>query len=539
MGSWLLLLLFFHSLPLTLAGGSQTATITVNASSTVAETDDNFVCATLDWWPPEKCNYDQCPWGMASVFNLDLQNPLLAKAIRAFNPLRIRIGGSLQDQLVYEEPSMGYPCRPFEKQADGMFGFSTGCLSRAKWDELNLLFMNTGVIVTFGLNALHGRHQTRSGVWAGPWNSSNARAFMEYTASKGYPVDSWELGNELSGSGVGARVNAGVYGKDLIKLKGTVKELYEGWSSQPLVLAPGGFFDHQWYMDLLRASGPGVADVITHHIYNLGAGNDPQVINRILDPQYLSRITSTFQDLRTLVQKDGPWASTWISESGGAYNSGGRLISDTFLDSFWYLDQMGMAAKHSTRCYCRQSLIGGNYGLLDLNTFIPNPDYYGALLWHRLMGRGVLEVNLTGSPFLRAYAHCTKNRGGLSLLFINLSNSTDFIVDGDGHLFSGVVRDSALMHGLKSAVAWIGREASEGGGAAAGGCREEYHLTGKDGRPRSKTVLLNGVPLELTAGGDIPAMDPLLVPRQSPIRIMPLSVAFVVFPYFHAPPCCA
>lgn len=80
------------------------------------------------------------------------------------------------------------------------------------------------------------------------------------------------LGNELSGSGVGARVSAGTYGKDLIKLKEIVKELYEKCSSQPLVLAPGGFYDHRWYMDLLHASGPGVADALSHHIYNLGAG---------------------------------------------------------------------------------------------------------------------------------------------------------------------------------------------------------------------------------------------------------------------------
>lgn len=41
-----------------------------------------------------------------------------------------------------------------------------------------------------------------------------------------------------------------------------------------------------------------------------------------------------------------------------------------------YLDQLGMAAKYNSKVYCRQSLIGGNYGLLDRDTFLPNPDYY-------------------------------------------------------------------------------------------------------------------------------------------------------------------
>lgn len=41
-----------------------------------------------------------------------------------------------------------------------------------------------------------------------------------------------------------------------------------------------------------------------------------------------------------------------------------------------YLDQLGMASKFNTKVYCRQSLVGGNYGLLNSTTFLPNPDYY-------------------------------------------------------------------------------------------------------------------------------------------------------------------
>jgi hypothetical protein len=35
-----------------------------------------------------------------------------------------------------------------------------------------------------------------------------------------------------------------------------------------------------------------------------------------------------------------------------------------------------MASAYDTKTYCRQSLIGGNYGLLNTSTFVPNPDYY-------------------------------------------------------------------------------------------------------------------------------------------------------------------
>jgi heparanase 1 len=41
-----------------------------------------------------------------------------------------------------------------------------------------------------------------------------------------------------------------------------------------------------------------------------------------------------------------------------------------------YLDQLGIASTYNTKVYCRQTLIGGNYGLLNTSTLTPNPDYY-------------------------------------------------------------------------------------------------------------------------------------------------------------------
>ncbi|KAF2311239.1 hypothetical protein GH714_021126 [Hevea brasiliensis] len=438
MGFCLSFLFFLASIPIIFAQDVKYGTIVVDGTMTVAETDDNFICATLDWWPHDKCDYNQCPWHNSSVINLDLSHPFLAKAIQAFRHLRLRIGGSLQDQVLYEVGNLKSPCHPFRKMKDGLFGFSKGCLRLDRWDELNHFFSRTGAIVTFSLNALHGRHQIRRGVWGGAWDSSNAYDFMNYTISKGHKIDSWEFGNELSGSGVGA--------------------------------------------------------------------------------------------------SNGPWASAWVGESGGAYNSGGRHVSNTFINSFWYLDQLGMGAKYHTKVYCRQTLIGGNYGLLNTTTFVPNPDYYSALLWHRLMGKGVLPVGSDASPYLRAYAHCSKGRAGVTLLLINLSNQTDFIISVRNnltlrlHVEKKIQRESSFMHVLKRSLSWVGNEASDGA------TREEYHLTPKDGYLQSQTMVLNGIPLELTENGDIPRLDPVHNNVNSPIYISPLSITFIVFPNFDAPP---
>ncbi|OMP13739.1 Glycoside hydrolase, family 79 [Corchorus olitorius] len=147
-------------------------------------------------------------------------------------------------------------------------------------------------------------------------------------------------------------------------------------------------------------------------------------MNKILNPSYLDGGQQPFRDLQAILKKSASPAVAWVGESGGAYNSGKNHVSNSFVYSFWYLDQLGMAASYDTKTYCRQTLIGGNYGLLDTSTFVPNPDYYSALLWHRLMGSNVLSTSFSGTTDLRAYAHCSKQSQGITLLLINLNSDT-------------------------------------------------------------------------------------------------------------------
>ncbi|CAN8264817.1 unnamed protein product [Cochlearia groenlandica] len=536
MGFKVCVLVFLSCLPLLLASNMDQTIIVIDGSLQIAETDDNFVCATIDWWPPEKCNYDNCPWGYASLINLNLASPLLAKAIQAFKTLRIRIGGTLQDKVIYDVGELKTPCNQFKKTEDGLFGFSQGCLYMERWDQLNHFFDSTGALVTFGLNALYGRDNLDGNAWGGDWDHSNTQDFMNYTVSKGYNIDSWEFGNELSGTGIGASVSVELYAKDLIVLKDVIKRVYKNYKIKPLVLAPGGFYEEEWYSKLLRLSGPGVLDVMTHHIYNLGPGNDPQLVNRILDPNYLSGSSEMFKNVDQTIQENGPWASAWVGEAGGAFNSGGRQVSETFINSFWYLDQFGMASMHNTKVYCRQALVGGFYGLLEKETFVPNPDYYSALLWHRLMGKVVLGVQTNASEYLKAYAHCSKGRAGITILLINLSKQTRFTVGVSNGVKVVLQADSmkrrSFLETIKSKVSWVGNKASDGYLN-----REEYHLSPKGGDLQSKIMLLNGKPLEPTVTGDIPRLEPVHHGVKSPVYINPLSIAFIVMPTFDAPAC--
>ncbi|TYH00567.1 hypothetical protein ES288_A10G288600v1, partial [Gossypium darwinii] len=471
--------------------------VVVEGATSIAQTDEDFICVALDWWPTNKCDYDQCPWGQAGLFNLDLNNKILEKAIKAFHPLRIRVGGSLQDQVVYNVRNNIENCQPFQKQDKGfLFGFSIGCLDMKRWDELNEFF-----------NQTRKESETEKTLWVGDWYSHNARDLMSYTISKGYKIDSYELGNELCGVGVSARIEAKQYAKDMATLKNLVKEMYPNPKTQPKILGPGGFYDKKWFDTFLDASGHDVIDGVTHHIYNLGPGNNPDVVRRVQDPFFLTQIAQTFKDVSNAIDKFAPWSGAWVSESGGAYNNGGQLVSYTFAFGFWYLDQLGMTSIYNHKVYCRQALTGGNYALLNTATFIPNPDYYGK----------VLSVTHKGSPYLRVYSHCAKKEPGVSFVFINLSKNTSFEID----LFHDL-----NLNGGSPNFEFKGHKE-----------REEYHLTPKDGNILSSVVLLNGTPLELLDSLEIPELKPKLVVGLTPIRIAAHSIAFVTIRDFNAPAC--
>lgn len=180
---------------------------------------------------------------------------------------------------------------------------------------------------------------------------------MEITRSFFY----W-TGNELCGNAIGASVTADRYASDVIALKNIVQDVYRGVEPKPLIIAPGGFFDVNWFTEFLNKSRES-ANVITHHIYNLGPGKfrqnmisfrvfsnsmslilkesyfhtgvDDHLVEKILDPTFLDGVTNTFRDLKNVLRSSRNSAKAWVGEAGGSYNSGRHLVSDAFVNSFW------------------------------------------------------------------------------------------------------------------------------------------------------------------------------------------------------------
>lgn len=125
----------------------------------------------------------------------------------------------------------------------------------------------------------------------------------------------------------------------------------------------------------------------------------------------------------------------------------------------------------------------------------------------------------------------------MTLLLINLSNQIHYGVniESSASITSHVKEKSnhkSTFYHLKKTISWVGRKSSD-----VTLSREEYHLTPLDGNLQSRTMLLNGKPLQLTENGNIPSLSPVLVNLKSPILVAPLSIKFIVFPNFSSPVC--
>jgi heparanase 1 len=205
-----------------------------------------------------------------------------------------------------------------------------------------------------------------------------------------------------------------------------------------------------------------------------------------------------------------PMAEVWLGETGNAQCGGQPGVSDAFAGSFWWLDELGRAARHGEQVVIRQTLAGANYGLLDAATLTPRPDYWNSLLWHQTMGSIVLDAQLTSVvgdvSTVRSYAHCTPGTSGaVTVLLIQPTASASV----------GVMFDSTIVAG-----AMIYRVSADSLDAT--------------------TLRINGATLALHADGTLPVLEGVPVSDASmlqPLVIAPQSYVFVTLPAASAAAC--
>ena len=489
--------------------------ITIDTTSQLSRTSEtSWACVNLDWWPETKCDYGICPWGTSSLLTIDLDNQHLINAVKKMSPVFLRLGGSLSDFVRYDFPGVE-KCVPFSvpiNDTHNGYQIGTGCLTKKRWDHLNQFCDAAGCSIIFDVGALLGRTKTSCpsdtncaygnaydhyrpsccGDWYGDWDSKNARQLLEYTKKKNYKIWGFEFGNEIVGEGgIEAHLSARQYAKDFCVFSKLVKDVWHDDVLRPKVIAPDAAFERSWYADFLRhATMLGcVPDVLTWHQYILGAGVNPVAGTRAIDPYWLDRQKKHGDDVESTIRKTSKQLGIvppeiWVGEAGGTYNSGRKGVTNAFVSSFWFLDSFGILAQRGHQTFCRQTLVGGDYGLLEKETFRPNPDYYALLLWQKKMGKGVLGVEDDGANSkIRAYAHCSGSDDGgdssgndsstvgdVAVLLINLSaEQHEFVTLSVGGASSETVRidyvissDSIDSQRIKLNGKWVNDVSDDG-----------------------------------------------------------------------------
>ena len=286
---------------------------------------------------------------------------------------------------------------------------------------------------------------------AGVWTPDQARRLIACTRTAGGRIAAAEFMNEpdlIAISGAPAGYDAAAYGRDVGLFRAFMKQT----APEMMILGPGAAGESALASDLLAASGSGT-DVFSYHHYGTLSERciGSSAPEAALSEEWLSRTDRTLAFYRTLRDKFEPGKPIWLTETAEAACGGNRL-SATFLDTFRYLDQLGRLAKAGVQVVMHNTLAASDYGLLDETTLDPRPNYWGALLWRKLMGATVLDSGVPIEAGLHVYAHCQRGTsGGVALLVIN----TDRIASHPLTLAKPSERYTLDAASLRASTVWL------------------------------------------------------------------------------------
>jgi len=349
---------------------------------------------------------------------LDLKNQTLINLMKRFTPMVLRIGGSEADHLYYDLQNSGVTPNNFDSS-----------INTLRLDELIHFSELIGADLLFTINAGPANRKN------GKWIPDQYLELLNYLNSKNHKIAYLEFGNEVSSyfatDGLKHIVSSDQYLEDLKLFKTLTSKHYPdaktvGPASAfwPIVGEPMGLF-----FGLMETVIKNKAtDILSYHYYPTQSSRCTPFILRPLkkdsffNPEYLDEFDHLAKSLNKLKKKYKSKSELWLGETGSAQCGGQREISDTIHSSFWWLDQLGLAARNKKAVVIRQSIIGGDYAILN-DDFTPRADYYASLLWKQYMGSIALPLSEIKDKKIRAYAHCNESKH-VSFLLINLRNSS-------------------------------------------------------------------------------------------------------------------
>ena len=485
-----------------------------------------FLGVNADWWLDE-CGGEGAHWAPnASIARLDLENARLNTLAAGLGGGTLRVGGTHCDDVVYDVRGFNATALGCPKAA-GQTCYPI-CLTEARFEAIAAFAARARLRLAFGLNLK----------LEAPVALAQAVALMEFAAARNLSVDAWELGNEI---GTAPTLDLGpalAQARDRIWGPAGSAGPHPAGPHPALVgpdVAGDGADPAEPDFVPLVARAPFLR-ALTFHAYAIhhgGPKDDGALVRDMLDLDVLDNGIAVYANMVRAVATaptsggGGYRPEVWMGEGEAAGYGGREGVTNTFANSFWYLNAMGAAASLGVRRFLRQAFVGGGYEMVDRVTFLPNPDYWAALLWRRAVGTAALAVDVApsaaggggrnASSILRAYAFCASSAspsmpsaaGDVALLAINFDAADSLAL--------------TLETNATSRRAWIIRAA---------------------GNLTSRTVELQASPsswraLELTDAGSLPPMLPLEQDVHAPLLLPPHSYAVAILAGVRAPACMA
>ncbi len=407
---------------------------------------DNFLSFTIDvsliigghWWGTSKGTRNGLSRHKTSPLSLD--NPLLRMYTRLLGPAFLRVGGTEADRIRYgfyrEMPNSGAS----QSSASSAFAASSitpehiFTLKKKLWKQLADYCQSTKLRLLFTVAAGPEARDPK-----GNWLSHDTERLLRYTARKKIPVAAWELGNEVNAYpflwGLKNRVSARQYARDFEKFAA----LCQQWTPQALRVGPASAIwpligePHPLIPEFCRSSAAKAVDALSFHFYPQQSRRGRFAVRRakpytLLSSRVLDSARRPVKRVRQVAQSTAAQnAQIWITESGHALYGGEPGVSNTFLSTLWWLDQLALYAVEGVDVVFRQSLIGSDYGLLEEKTLRPRPDYYASFLWKKLIRSPVYEPPKVKGGNLRAWAFGGDQR--MWLIVINLNRHAHAHID--------------------------------------------------------------------------------------------------------------
>lgn len=415
---------------------------------------------------------------------IDLASAKLRNLAKALGPAYVRVSGTWANEVFFDPTGTAGETPP-----EGFNGVLTG----DQWKGVGDFAKAVDGEITTSYPSTPGARDAN-----GVWLPAEARKRMEFSKANQIPVVAAELFNE---SNLPIGFPAGYDAADFIRDFGTFTALVDEVAPDMKIVGPSVANDINPNVlpasiktkDMLEGMGSDL-DVFSYHFYpksskRCGGTGDVEVG---LTPKFLDAIEPISSFYSKLRDTYAPKAPIWVTETGQA-QCGGDPWASGFVDVVRFADAMSHLATHDGNAVFHNTLVGSDYAYLAEGTFETRPNYWAAVLWHRLMGPKVLQTTTkTDSDEVRVHAQCTPGRGakGASYVVINTAPKATHNV--------GV-----------------------GGGKAT-----IYQLTGPS--LAGTEIDLNGMALEAADDGTLPEMPGKSV--NGPISLPPASVTYVVDP---------